>query len=187
MNEPSVPSFEALTELSHKLIRQACKDDFDPFMIGNHSEPGQPLVRACFYYAVVMTDQHTVLFDNEGRGGMCSLATEEMVAVWDTPALLASQGLTLEQMRAGVPLPLTALEVPRPRQIQDDLPPLDDIPSKGVPSSVSLDPRFDGSVALSELLKRDRELLCFLVQRLPKVTEEDDLPAAPPKRRPGLG
>ncbi len=99
----AVPS-DALDRLSHLLIRAYNGDGLDPFFVRGH--PAMPqterrLVRACFYYAVVMTPRATWLFDNDGRGGMCEMAPHEIAAVWRTPELLAAAGTSFEALRDG--------------------------------------------------------------------------------------
>jgi hypothetical protein len=68
--------------------------------------PGMPqsdrrIVRACFYYAVVVNPKVTLLFDNYGRGGMCDLVPDEIQAIWRTPELLAALGVDFESVRDG--------------------------------------------------------------------------------------
>lgn len=183
---------DPLTLLSHKLIRTACRDDFDPFMVGTKPDNDGPIVRACFYYAVVVTPKHTVLFDNEGRGGMCDFTPDEMLAAWETPALLESQGITLDQLH----LPGHALgdqAVPKPVQIDNDLPSFDpDEPHRKVlVGEAYLDPQFEGRVPLTQLLKRDVELLCFMVEQGCSLTSdaepEPEAVQASAVRRPKMG
>ena len=185
------PPSDSLTLLSHKLIRTACRDDFDPFMVGTPPEQEGPAVRACFYYAVAVTPMHTVLFDNQGRGGMCDLVPEEMVAVWNTPALLASQGMSMEALH--VPLPaLPDAPIPSPLEITNDLPSFDpDAPPVKAPlEELAVDPQFAGRVRLTELLKSDVELLCFLIEQgwgdQPEQ-EQDREPPVSVARRPKMG
>ncbi len=187
---PSPPS-DGLTLLSHKLIRTACQDDFDPFMIGTPPDQDGPIVRACFYFAVVVTPKHTVVFDNQGRGGMCDLSPEEMVAVWDTAPLLASQGMSMETLH--VPLPeLPDVPVPSPLEIANDLPSFDPDapPAKARLDDFPVAPQFAGRVHLTDLLKRDVELLCFLVEQgwgaRPDQEQEPEPPASV-SRRPKMG
>lgn len=182
-NLPSDP----LTALSHKLIRAACGDDFDPFMIGSAPDEGGPVVRACFYYGVVVTPRTTVVFDNGGRGGMCDFVPEEMVAAWDTPSLLASQGMRLDALHEGA-APDPAIPVPSPRQIDCDLPPLDGTPSKQSFDGPVWSPRYEGRVRVSDLLRSDPEMLSFLIRRAdpgPDQPMEPETAAAP--RRPRMG
>jgi hypothetical protein len=101
---PPTPPPDPLDRLSHLLIRAYNGDDLDPFLLRGH--PAMPqtearLVRACFYYAVVMTPKATWLFDNDGRGGMCEMAVHEIAAVWRTPRLLAALGTDFEAVRSG--------------------------------------------------------------------------------------
>lgn len=98
------PPYDAVTELAHRLIRDRTHDNSDPFMIHGHpnlSHEPDRLVRACFYYAVVIGPRLTVLHDNDGRGGMCDMTLNEISAVWRTPDLLSSLGTDFEALRRG--------------------------------------------------------------------------------------
>lgn len=154
---------DPMTALSHKIIRASCGDDFDPFMLGNAQEEGPAIVRACFYYAVVMTEKTTVMFDNYGRGGMCDLVPEEMVACWDTPALLESQGVSFQALREGR-AELSDAPLPRPNEI------LNDLPGEAYKACESVDdppysPRYEKRVSLMKVLTQDRELLKLMAGR----------------------
>ena len=184
MNSPSRPVTDAMTQLAHKLIRAANSDDFDPFMLG--SAPGEtgPVVRACFYYAVVMTPRTTVMFDNHGRGGMCDLIPEEMVAAWNTPDLLASQGVGLEALRNGTAV-INDQAVPRPADLVMDL----DFEQEGAEKKLGdfpLEDRFSERKSLKEVLRSDPELLLFLIGQNPTLEPEADSEVVvSPPRRPG--
>lgn len=163
---------DPLTALSHRLIRQARRDDLDPFMVG--SGPGQsPAVRACFYYAVVVTPQTTVLFDNDGRGGMCDRTPHEMVAAWRTAEILASQGNSWEDLQAGR-LTLSDAPLPVPMEIVNDLDPVLPWNRKApVEDPAWSSPGFAGRVSLRELLTHDPELLLAMAHQLAPSVEDD--------------
>lgn len=158
--DPPTP-IDAMTALSHKIIRASCGDDFDPFMLGNAPEEGAVIVRACFYYAVVMTEKTTVMFDNYGRGGMCDLVPDEMVACWDTPALLESQGVDFQALRAGTAR-LGDAPVPRPFEIVNDLPGNPEHKSCESVDDPPYSARYEKRVSLRGVLADDAELFNLL-------------------------
>lgn len=101
-----VPHYEpgAMDRLGHLLIRAYNGDELDPFFISGHpamAERPDRLVRACFYYAVVMTPKVTVVYDNDGAGGMCTMDPLEISAVWRTPDVLDALGVTFEALVDG--------------------------------------------------------------------------------------
>jgi len=107
---------DPMDRLGHMLIRAYNGDGLDPFFVSGH--PSVPprdglIVRACFYYAVLMTPKLTVLYDNFGAGGMCTLGAEEVSAVWRTPELLGALGVGFEALKAGT-ANLAAESVPAP-------------------------------------------------------------------------
>ena len=180
---------DPLTALCHRLIRKVCHDDMDPFMVGNQGDvpTTQTLVRACFYYAVAMTPRTTVLFDNQGRGGMCDMVGEEIVAAWDTPALLASQGLSFESAMTGRDVLKGSLEtVPEPWEVFDDLEP--QALQKFDPTAFPVRQGFVGHMPLSCLLKADARLLLMMAEAHAPDTipapSHSELPIKPP-RGPG--
>ena len=184
MNDTASPPVDPMTELSHRLIRAAVSDDFDPFMLGTAPTDSGPVVRACFYYAVVMTPRTTVLFDNYGRGGMCDMVPDEMVAAWNTPELLASQAVTLESLRDGT-AQLAATRVPLPADLMMDLDWASDDEAPALKAlSLPTDARFAHQKSIKELLKADPELLLFLVNMNPALEPQADEPPARP-RGPG--
>lgn len=189
-SEPGSP--DVLTLLSHRLIRRACNDGFDPFMIpgGPEMERDGVRARACFYYAVLLTPQTTVLLDNQGRGGMCALLPEEIVAAWSTPDLLASQGLSLEDLDRPAPPPGSMVaDVPLPREVVPDLEDGD------TPAKAGLDdfrsPGHPEPVRVAELLKSDvRLLLTILEAHAPApepVSPQPEGAPAPVSRSPRPG
>ena len=93
--------------LGHAIIRSYNGDDLDPHFLDGHPNLGRDrhaVVRSCFYHSVLVTPKMAMLFDNMGRGGMCHMSLDEFSALWDTPALLRSLGLTWEQLRDGARL-----------------------------------------------------------------------------------
>ncbi|MDE4914581.1 hypothetical protein [Methylobacterium sp. 092160098-2] len=101
-----VPQYEAgpMDRVGHLLIRAYNGDDLDPFFIAGHpamAERPDRLVRACFYYAVVMMPKVTLVFDNDGAGGMCTMDPLEISAVWRTPDILDALGVTFESLGDG--------------------------------------------------------------------------------------
>ncbi|MGU3661172.1 hypothetical protein [Methylobacterium fujisawaense] len=104
--EADVPRYEpgAMDRVGHLLIRAYNGDELDPFFIAGHpamAERPDRLVRACFYYAVVMTPKVTLVFDNDGAGGMCTMDPLEISAVWRTPDILDALGVTFEALGDG--------------------------------------------------------------------------------------
>jgi hypothetical protein len=104
--EADVQRYEpgAMDRVGHLLIRAYNGDDLDPFFIAGHpamAERPDRLVRACFYYAVVMTPKVTLVFDNDGAGGMCTMDPLEISAVWRTPDILDALGVTFEALGDG--------------------------------------------------------------------------------------
>ncbi len=98
------PAADPMDRLGHLLIRAHNGDTLDPFFIEGHPNIAYKegrLVRSCFYYSVVMNERLAVLYDNDGAGGMCDLEPYEIVAVWRTPRLMESLGVTFEDLRAG--------------------------------------------------------------------------------------
>ena len=168
---------DPMTALSHKIIRTSCGDDFDPFMLGNGSDPEPVIVRSCFYYAVVMTEKTTVMFDNFGRGGMCDMVPEEMVACWDTPALLESQGVSFSDLQTGT-AQLREATLPKPFEIHNDLPSEDGYKTTTTVDDPPFSPRYEKRVSLTQLLVKDRELLKLLCE----TPGEDAEPEPTPKR-----
>ncbi len=170
---PPVYGLDSLTQLSHALIRSGARDTLDPFMIPvipscSHDDL---TVRGCFYYAVAITPQHTVLFDNWGEGGMCKLALHEMRAVWDTSTLLAAVGLSLDELKAGHAV-LPSIALPAPDEIINDFDPS----SKTVEHLV--DPPYcdwyGKRVSLRGLLKSDKALQNLMLEA---ILEQAPLPA----------
>jgi hypothetical protein len=111
-----VSTLDPLDRIGHLLIRAYKGDQIDPFFVRGH--PSMPetesrLVRACFYYAIIVTPKATWLFDNGGRGGMCEMAEHEIAAVWRTPTLLAALGTDFEALRDGK-AHITATSAPKP-------------------------------------------------------------------------
>lgn len=103
---------DPMDRLGHLLIRAYNGDDLDPFFVPGHpslAPNGSRIVRSCFYYSVVVTPKVTALFDNDGRGGMCTLELHELSGLWKTPDLLAALGVGFEELRDG-----TAAFVDRP-------------------------------------------------------------------------
>lgn len=105
---------DLMSKLGHRLIREVCGDGFDPFFIVGHPfkpETDTLLVRACFYYALIVSPKATLLFSNFDRGGMCDLAPEEIVGIWRTSDILNAYGVSFEELRSGtgaladVPMP----------------------------------------------------------------------------------
>ena len=95
---------DPLGALGHKLIHAYNGDGSGPFFVVGHPEMPQTekrLVRACFYYAIVMTPKLTAVYDNDDRGGMCSMTTDEISAIWRTEDLLAPLGLRFEDFTEG--------------------------------------------------------------------------------------
>jgi hypothetical protein len=126
MNKPAAPPLEAtdpMDRLGHVLIRSVTRDDLDPYFVHGHPQWNRPqdMVRACFYYAVALGDVFTVVLDNDGRGGMCEMVLHEIVAVWKTTDLLASLGLSLEDLRAGTAVVTENLLVPPPLLTDESL------------------------------------------------------------------
>ena len=112
---PSRPA-DPMTDVGHLLIRAYNGDKFDPFFVQGHPSMGEQserIVRACFYYAIVMTPGVTMIYDNCGRGGMCDMASDETAVIWRTPALLEKLGTTYEALQAGTAV-ITATEAPKP-------------------------------------------------------------------------
>lgn len=71
------------------------------------------LVRACFYYAVVIGPRVAILYDNFGRGGMCDMHPDEIVAIWHTRDLLSALGTSFECLLAGNTT-LSSAPIPEP-------------------------------------------------------------------------
>lgn len=95
---------DPMDRLGHLLIRAYNGDELDPFFVRGH--PGLEaaetrIVRSCFYYSVIVTPKVTALFDNDGRGGMCTLELHELSGLWKTPDLLAVLGVGFEELRDG--------------------------------------------------------------------------------------
>ncbi len=102
--ETGGPPLSPMDRLGHLLIRAHNGDDLDPFFVEGHPAMAyreDRLVRSCFYYSVVMTPKLTVLYDNDGAGGMCTLDPVEIAAVWRTPELMDSLGVRFEDLQAG--------------------------------------------------------------------------------------
>lgn len=115
-----------MDQLGHLLIRAYNGDTFDPFFIPCHPHWTQEghIVRACFYYAIIVTDKLTFLFDNDGRGGMCDLVPEELGAIWRTRDLLETFGVTLEALRDGSAVLQSETPILPPALNRRDLTPL---------------------------------------------------------------
>lgn len=112
---PNLPA-DPMTDVGHLLIRAYNGDHFDPFFVQGHPSMGEQtdrIVRACFYYAIVMTPKITMIYDNCGRGGMCDMTPDEISVIWKTPALLEQLGTTFEALQAGTAV-ITATEAPKP-------------------------------------------------------------------------
>lgn len=188
MNEPhSSPAIDVLTQVSHKLIRTACRDDFDPFMLGTEPDHTGPIVRACFYYAVVVTPKHTVVFDNQGQGGMCKMVPDEVAAVWDTQELLASQGVSIEDL-SRTNLDVGDHPVPAPLEIHNDFPDLaEEVPLKGSIEDLPVSPQFAGRIGLMDLLKKDLDLVHFMFGPSPSPETSPSQESATSPRRPRMG
>ena len=95
---------DPMDRLGHLLIRAYNRDDLDPFFVRGHPNMEQRtdrIVRSCFYYSVVMTPKLTIVFDNDGAGGMCTLEPHELSAIWRTPDLLAELGVGFDELRDG--------------------------------------------------------------------------------------
>ena len=124
ITEPSsIPAPDAATDLAHRLIRFAAHDTFDSFMVHGHPflQPwDDQVVRACFYYALVVTPKIAILYDNDDAGGMCRLEADEVRAVWRTLALLAAFGTDFEALRDGKAI-LAQGRVPKPAWTWDSL------------------------------------------------------------------
>ncbi len=106
----------AMDLLGHLLIRAHNGDVLDPFFVEGHpalAPRGDRIVRSCFYYSVVVTPRVTALYDNDGRGGMCTLDPSEIAAVWRTPRLLAALGASFETLADGT-ADLNGKTVPEP-------------------------------------------------------------------------
>lgn len=107
-----------LTNISHALIARVCRDGSGPFFL-----PGEEAgahIRACFYYAVIMTPTNTVLLDNHGRGGMCQFEAGEVRACWETAALLRHAGISWNQLSSPSLRPILPAELPEPSQVYID-------------------------------------------------------------------
>jgi hypothetical protein len=107
---------DPMSDVGHLLIRAYNGDQFDPFFVQGHPSMGEQsdrIVRACFYYAIVMTPKITMLYDNCGRGGMCDMTIDEVSVIRKTPALLEKLGTTFEALQAGTAV-ITATEAPKP-------------------------------------------------------------------------
>lgn len=170
MTESTPPDYglEPLTRLSHALIRKGTRDDLDPFMLPGNLVYGQNnvAVRACFYYAVAVTPQHIVLFDNWGEGGMCKLAPHEMRAVWSTPEVLEGLGTTLEELNLGTAVLPQAIALPAPHEVVDDITDNPkDPPSVEGPSSFE---GYAGRASLRALLKSDMGLFGMWIEQAPE-------------------
>jgi hypothetical protein len=108
-------SMDPATELAHKLIRRDAMDAFDPFMVHGHpdrNETSTRIVRACFYYAMVVTPVATVLYDNDGKGGMCEMVDEEIRAIWRTKDLLDTLSTTFACLQDGTAIIPTDIDIP---------------------------------------------------------------------------
>lgn len=95
---------DPMDRLGHLLIRAYNGDDLDPYFVKGHpnlESTATRVIRSCFYYSVVMTPKVTALFDNDGRGGMCTLDPHELSGLWKTPDLLAALGVGFEELRDG--------------------------------------------------------------------------------------
>lgn len=106
----------AMDLLGHLLIRAHNGDDLDPFFVEGHpalAPSDGRIVRSCFYYSVVVTPRVTALYDNDGRGGMCTLHPSEIAAVWRTPRLLEALGASFESLSNGT-AELEGKAVPEP-------------------------------------------------------------------------
>jgi hypothetical protein len=106
---------DPMTDLSHVLIRSYNGDQFDPFMVHGHpyvAERPDRIVRACFYYGVVMTPKLTAIYDNCDRGGMCDMTPDEIAVIWRTPALLEKLGTTFEALQNGTAVIDLDLRIP---------------------------------------------------------------------------
>jgi hypothetical protein len=118
---PSIAaSADPMDRLGHLLIRAYNGDDLDPFFVHGHPAMVQTedrIVRSCFYYSVVMTPKVTALFDNEGRGDMCTLELHELSGLWKTPDLLAALGVGFEELMDG-----TAAFEDRPLEAEEPTP-----------------------------------------------------------------
>ena len=87
---------DPMDRLGHLLIRAYNGDDLDPYFVKGHpnlESTATRVIRSCFYYSVVMTPKVTALFDNDGRGGMCTLDPHELSGLWKSPDLLAAGGV----------------------------------------------------------------------------------------------
>lgn len=101
---PATSTPDAMDRLGHLLIRAYNGDDLDPFFVKGHpslESTETRVIRSCFYYSVVMTPKVTALFDNDGRGGMCTLEPHELSGLWKTPELLSALGVAFEELRDG--------------------------------------------------------------------------------------
>ncbi len=95
---------DALAAYANALIRAHNGDDLDPFIVQGHPRWGagpKAIVASCFYYAIVSTPKVTILFDNDGRGGMCDLSVEEVQAAWATRDLLDAIGTSFDDLHDG--------------------------------------------------------------------------------------
>ena len=184
MENEAYPKIDAFTGLSHKLIRAACRDEFDPFML--QGEEDGVKIRACFYYAILMTPRTTLLLDNHGRGGMCDMLPEEVVAVWDTPKLLSSQGVDWETMSKPEEL-LSLNSVPAPAEVYDDLSEDEKFGFEGW-KALKEEEQVKG-VKLTDVLRADPQMLLFFHQSLCAKTADPEIanasPPAQETRRPG--
>lgn len=93
---------DLMSKLGHRLIREVCGDAFDPFFVIGHPfkpQTEKQLVRACFYYALIIGPKVTVLFSNFDRGGMCDLVPEEIVGIWRTTDISAAYGVSFDDLR----------------------------------------------------------------------------------------
>lgn len=160
MNPTNPP--DILTQLSHKMIQQAIGDNFDPFMLQWEQQHPGVQGRSCFYYAVMTTPHHAVLFDNLGKGGMCDLSFEEICAVWPIEQLLESQGIEESDFNAKSDLPDNP--IPKGIEVHYDL---DDRDFKGIDINTLVEPdKFVSFISLSELLKKDPHIFINIAGRV---------------------